>query len=37
MIKGLGFASVWKETAILGGITLVLLLISIKKFKVRLE
>jgi ABC-2 type transport system permease protein len=37
MVKGLGFSSVWKETAILGGITLTLLLISIKKFKVRLE
>jgi ABC-2 type transport system permease protein len=37
MIKGLGFSSVWKETAILAGITLVLLIISIKKFKVRLE
>lgn len=37
MIKGLGFSSVWKETAILGGITLFLLVVSLKKFKVRLE
>lgn len=37
MIKGLGFAAVWKETAILAGITLVLLAVSLKKFKVRLE
>lgn len=37
MVKGLGFSSVWKETAILAGITLVLLLTSLKKFKVRLE
>ncbi|HMI08636.1 MAG TPA: ABC transporter permease [Flavobacterium sp.] len=37
MIKGLGFSAVWKETAILLGITLVLLAISLKKFKVRLE
>jgi len=37
MIKGLGFESVWKETAILGGITLFLLVVSLKKFKVRLD
>jgi ABC-2 type transport system permease protein len=37
MIKGLGIGSIWKETAILFGITLVLLTISLKKFKVRLE
>lgn len=37
MIKGLGFSAVWKETAILFGITLLLLLVSLKKFKVRLE
>jgi ABC-2 type transport system permease protein len=37
MIKGLGFASVWKETAILAGITLFLLVVSLFKFKVRLE
>jgi ABC-2 type transport system permease protein len=37
MIKGLGFRSVWKETLILGGMMLFLLIVSIKKFKIRLE
>ncbi|WP_313806425.1 ABC transporter permease [Flavobacterium sp.] len=37
MIKGLGFESVWKETLILLGITLFLLLVSLRKFKIRLE
>lgn len=37
MIKGLGFESVWKETAILFGITILLMLVSLKKFKIRLE
>lgn len=36
MIKGLGFAAVWKETLILAGMMLFLLLLSIKKFKIRL-
>lgn len=36
MIKGLGFASIWKETLILFGMTLVLLTLSLKKFNVRL-
>ncbi len=36
MIKGLGFAAIWKETAILGGITIFLLGVSIKNFKIRL-
>jgi ABC-2 type transport system permease protein len=36
MIKGLGFEAIWKETLILGGMTLLLLIISIKKFKIRL-
>lgn len=36
MIKGLGFASVWKELLILTGMTLFLLVVSIKKFKIRL-
>jgi ABC-2 type transport system permease protein len=36
MIKGLGFGSVWKETMILAGMTLFLLGISIKNFKIRL-
>ena len=37
MIKGLGFANVWKETGILMGMTLLLMTASIKKFKTRLE
>ncbi len=36
MIKGLGFAAVWKETLILVLMTLALLGISITKFKIRL-
>lgn len=36
MIKGLGFASIWKETLILTGITLFFLVVSFKKFKIRL-
>ncbi len=37
MIKGLGLMSIWKETLILSGMTIVLLLISFKKFKIRLQ
>lgn len=36
MIKGLGFSAIWKETLILFGMTVFLLVVSIKKFKVRL-
>lgn len=36
MVKGLGFMSIWKETFILLGMTLILLTIAIKKFKVYL-
>jgi len=36
MIKGLGFSAIWKETLILVGMTLFLLVVSIKKFKIRL-
>ncbi|MEJ7767385.1 MAG: ABC transporter permease [Chitinophagaceae bacterium] len=36
MIKGLGFSAIWKETLILAGMTTVLILISYKKFKIRL-
>jgi ABC-2 type transport system permease protein len=36
MIKGLGFASIWKETLILLGITLFLVAVSLKNFKIRL-
>jgi ABC-2 type transport system permease protein len=36
MIKGLGFAAVWKEMLILTGMTTLLLVISVRKFKIRL-
>lgn len=36
MIKGLGFSAIWKETVILLGMTLFLLIISLKTFKIRL-
>lgn len=36
MIKGLGFKFIWKETLILFGMTVFLLFVSFKKFKVRL-
>jgi ABC-2 type transport system permease protein len=37
MIKGLGFMNIWKETLILVGMTTLLMVVSIKKFKTRLE
>ncbi len=37
MIKGLGIMSIWKEVLILSGMTVVLLVISFKKFKIRLQ
>lgn len=37
MLKGLGFSYVWKETLILVGMTILLLTISLKKFKIRLS
>jgi ABC-2 type transport system permease protein len=36
MIKGLGLDSIWKETSILAGMTILLLALSIKNFKIRL-
>ena len=36
MIKGLGFAFIWKETLILAGMTVFLPGMSVKKFKIRL-
>ncbi|MDH3652071.1 MAG: ABC transporter permease, partial [Saprospiraceae bacterium] len=36
MIKGLGITAIWKETLILVFMTILLLVISIKKFKTRL-
>ncbi|MEP7164317.1 MAG: ABC transporter permease [Ferruginibacter sp.] len=37
MIKGLGFSAIWKETLILLGMTVFLLALSFKKFKIRLQ
>lgn len=37
MIKGAGFGAVWKETLILAGITLLLFVVSLKRFKIRLQ
>lgn len=36
MIKGLGITAIWKETLILTGMTVFLLVVSLKKFKIRL-
>jgi ABC-2 type transport system permease protein len=36
MIKGAGFESIWMETLILTSMTVVLLVLSIRKFKIRL-
>jgi ABC-2 type transport system permease protein len=36
MIKGLGFHAIWKETAILFGMTVFFLAVSLRKFKIRL-
>jgi ABC-2 type transport system permease protein len=36
MIKGLGFEAIWKETLILLGMTVLLLVVNRKKFKIRL-
>ena len=37
MIKGLGFSFIWKQTLILFGMTVLLIFVSIHKFKIRLE
>lgn len=37
MIKGLGITALWKETLILAGMTVFLLTISLKSFKIRLS
>ncbi len=37
MLKGLGFAYVWKETLVLAGMTVLLLTIALKNFKTRLS
>lgn len=37
MLKGSGLAIIWKEAAMLGGMTLVFLVLSLKNFKIRLD
>jgi ABC-2 type transport system permease protein len=37
MLKGVGIAYVWKETLILLGMTIFFMMLSIKKYKIRLE
>lgn len=37
MLKGLGLAELWPQTLILAGMTLAVLLLSLKKFRIRLE
>lgn len=37
MIKGLGFSFIWKQTLILAGMTIFLIIVSVRKFKIRLE
>ncbi|KLT70521.1 ABC transporter permease [Flavobacterium sp. ABG] len=37
MLKGLGFSYVWKETLVLIGMTIVLLTLALKNFKIRLS
>jgi ABC-2 type transport system permease protein len=37
MLKGLGFQYVWKETLVLIGMTIFLLTVSLKNFKIRLQ
>lgn len=37
MIKGLTFDYIWKETLVLAGMTVVFMVVSLKKFKTRLE
>ncbi len=37
MLKGTGFAFIWKETLILLGMTLIFILVAVKRFKIRLN
>ena len=37
MLKGSGFFDLWKETTVLIGMTMFFILVSIKKYKIRLE
>lgn len=36
MLEGLGFSAIWKETCIMGFITLLLVLVNLRNFKIRL-
>jgi ABC-2 type transport system permease protein len=36
MLKGVGLTYIWKETLIMGGMTLVFILLSLRNFKIRL-
>jgi ABC-2 type transport system permease protein len=37
MIKGTGFSAIWRETAVLAGMTVVLFAVCLKKFNIRLD
>ncbi len=37
MLKGIGITDLWKETLILGGMMLFLMIVSVRKFKIRLQ
>ncbi|VAV85926.1 Domain of unknown function / Efflux ABC transporter, permease protein [hydrothermal vent metagenome] len=37
MLKGVGISLLWKETLIIIGMTLFFMILSIKKYKIRLE
>jgi ABC-2 type transport system permease protein len=37
MLKGIGLTFIWKETLILTAMTLFFIVLSIKKYKIRLE
>jgi ABC-2 type transport system permease protein len=37
MLKGNGFSYIWKETLILAGFTIFFIIISVRKFNVRME
>ena len=36
MIKGAGFSAVWRETAVLAGMAVLLFVVCLRKFKIRL-
>jgi ABC-2 type transport system permease protein len=37
MLKGTGFLFIWREVLVLVGMTVIFIMISVRKFKVRLE